>query len=122
VAKDQILELLKKSPHIKNLHVMEEKTNIGIVPPLDIDKGTAVNNLISQYHLSGAIFLGDDIGDVPAFRAIHHARENRDFEGLAILVTGEETRQNIISEADFTLDGVQETDTLLKWLVVNSPV
>jgi trehalose 6-phosphate phosphatase len=121
-SKAQILKFLKKSSHIKNLRIIEEKTNIGIVPPVDIDKGTAVNNLISQYHLSGAIFLGDDIGDVPAFRAIRLARQNIDFDGLAILVTGEETRQDIINEADFTLDGVQATKALLKWLVDNFPL
>ena len=122
MAKERILELLKKLPHMKNLRIMEEKTNIGIVPPVDIDKGTAVNNLISQYHLSDAIFLGDDISDVPAFRAIRLAREKIDFDGLAILVTGQETRQDIIDEADFTLDGVQETETLLKWLVNYCPL
>ena len=120
VAKQQILDLLKKSPHIKNLRLMDEKTNIGIVPRVDIDKGTAVTSLIQQYHLKGAIYLGDDIGDVPAFRAIRQARQNKSFDGLAILVTGAETSQDMLDEVDFTLDGVRETETLLNWLVDNT--
>ena len=121
IAKQQILDLLEKSPHIKNLRLMDEKTNIGIVPRVDIDKGTAVTSLITEHHLKGAIYLGDDIGDVPAFKAIRQARENTTFDGLAILVTGPETTQEILNEADFTLNDVQETEILLNWLIDNTP-
>jgi trehalose 6-phosphate phosphatase len=118
-AKQQILDFLEKSPHIKNLRLMDEKTNIGIVPGVDIDKGTAVTGLIQQYHLSGAIYLGDDIGDLPAFRAIRVARERQEFMGLTVLVTGGATSQSLLHEVDFTLDGTQETETFLNWLVNN---
>jgi trehalose 6-phosphate phosphatase len=120
IAKQQILDLLEKSPHIKNLRLMDEKTNIGIVPRVNIDKGTAVTSLIKEYRLKGAIYLGDDIGDVPAFKAIRQAGENKTFDGLAILVTGPETTHDILGEADFTLNGVPETETLLKWFVDNT--
>ena len=121
-AKQQILDLLIKSPHIKNLLIMDEKTNIGILPRVDVNKGTAVTTLIRQYRLEAAIYLGDDIGDAPAFRAIRQARSKKSFNGLGILVTGTETSHNLLDEVDFTLDGVQETETLLQWLVDNSPV
>ena len=120
IAKQQILDLLEKSPHIKNLRLMDEKTNIGIVPRVDINKGTAVASLIKEYHLKGALYLGDDIGDVPGFKAIRQARKNKTFGGLALLVTGPETTQDILSEADFTLDGVEETEILLNWLIDNT--
>jgi trehalose-phosphatase len=90
------------------------------VPKLDIDKGTAVTRLIQQYHLQGAIYLGDDIGDLPAFRAIRVAREKQEFMGLAVLVTGGATSQSLLHEVDFTLDGVPETETFLDWLVNNT--
>jgi len=122
IAKQQILDLLEKSPHIKKMRLMDEKTNIGIVPRVDIDKGTAVTGLIQDHHLQGAVYLGDDIGDVPAFRAIRRARENKDFDGLAILVTSPETTQTTIDEADYTLNSVQETVTLLNWLITNTTI
>jgi len=119
-AKQQILDLLEKSPHIKKLRLMDEKTSIGIVPRLDIDKGTAVTRLIQQHHLKSAIYLGDDIGDLPAFQAIRVAREKQQFMGLAVLVTGAATRQSLLHEVDFTVDGVPETTALLNWLVENT--
>jgi trehalose 6-phosphate phosphatase len=119
-AKQQILNLLMKSTQIKNLLIMDEKTNIGIVPRVDIDKGTAVTTLIQQYHLGAAIYMGDDIGDIPAFRAVRRAKSKKDFDGLAILVTGTETSHSLMDEVDFTLDGVTETETLLNWLIDNT--
>jgi trehalose 6-phosphate phosphatase len=120
-AKEQILDLLEKSPHAKKMRLMDEKTNIGIVPLVEIDKGTAVTSLIQEHRLQGAIYLGDDIGDVPAFKAIRKARENKEFNGLAILVSGPETTPATFKEADFTLGSVQETVTLLDWLIANTP-
>jgi trehalose 6-phosphate phosphatase len=116
-ARQQILDVLEKSPHAKKMRLMHEKNNIGIVPMVDIDKGTAVTGLIKEHHLQGAIYVGDDVGDVPAFKAIRRARENKDFDGLAILVTGPETTQATLNEADFILTGVPETVRLLDWLV-----
>ncbi len=116
-ARQQILAVLEKSPHAKKMRLMHEKNNIGIVPMVDIDKGTAVTGLIKERNLQGAIYLGDDVGDVPAFKAIRRTRENRDFDGLAILVTGPETTQATLNEVDFILTGVPETVRLLDWLV-----
>jgi trehalose 6-phosphate phosphatase len=120
IVKQQILDFLNSSPHIKNLRLMDEKTNIGIVPRVNIDKGTAVTSLIKEHGLSAAIYLGDDIGDVPAFKAIRKVREIKNSDGLAILVTGPETSQAMYAEADYTLDSVRETETLLNYLVDNT--
>ena len=119
-AKQQIMDLVQKSPHGKNMRLIEEKNNISIIPRVEINKGTAVSSLIKEHNLQGAIFLGDDVGDVPGFRAIRVAREVQEFMGLAILVTGSETSQATLKEADFTLNGVGETVMLLDWLVDNT--
>lgn len=117
VAKEAIMKLLSQSPHIEKLRVVEDKMCFGILPPVDINKGTPIVDLIQKYHLRSGLFLGDDKGDIPAFQAIRKTR--RDFRGLAIAVINEETPPEVINEADFTLDGVRETEILLKWLVDN---
>jgi hypothetical protein len=38
---------------------------------------------------------------------------------LTVLVTGGATSQSLLHEVDFTLDGTQETETFLNWLVNN---
>lgn len=116
-ARKAILNLLNDSPNAQKLRIITEKKVFGIVPPIDINKGTAVTNLLQQYQLRGGLFLGDDTADIPAFRAIH--KNGRNYRGLAIAVTCEDTPPEVIAEADFTLDGVQETETLLQWLTGN---
>ncbi|MDD5189947.1 MAG: trehalose-phosphatase [Dehalococcoidales bacterium] len=111
-----ILETLHRSPHIAGLRVLVEKTGFGIVPPVDYNKGDAIAALIKEHRLRSAIFLGDDTGDVPGFRAIRASRLNPDFAGLSLLVTGKDTPPEIIQEVDYTLNGVSETTTLLQWL------
>jgi trehalose 6-phosphate phosphatase len=116
-ARNAILDLLRNSPNAKKLRIIIEKKVFGIVPPVDINKGTAVTDLIRKYQLKGGIFLGDDSADILAFRAIHE--NNRNYRGLAIAVTCDDTPPEVITEADFTLDGVKETETLLQWLADN---
>jgi len=117
--KQLILDELQKSVHIKTLRIIEEKLVVGVVPPIDYDKGDAVAKLVNDYHLKSATFLGDDTADVPGFRTLRKVREKGGFEGLGILVTGPGTPAAIIPEADFTLDGVTETTQLLNWLVTH---
>jgi len=117
--KEMILDRLRKSPYIDGLRIIEESYVVGVVPPVDYDKGDAVKRLIQHNNLKAAIFMGDDNADVPGFRSIRSANANSDFGGIAILVTGKNTPSEIIKEADYTLDGVNETTELLKWLVVN---
>lgn len=117
LARNAILGLLQNSPNAQKLRIIVEKKVFGIVPPIDVNKGTAVANLIKQYQLRGGLFLGDDSADIPAFRAIH--KNTRNYRGLAIAVICEDTPPEVIAEADFTLNGVEETEILLQWLAGN---
>ena len=115
--KQAILAFLYGLPQIRQLRILPENMVIGIIPPLAIDKGTAVRNLIKERGLSGAVYMGDDTADVLAFTAIHGINNPGTFKGLAVAVTGADTAPEVSAAADFTLDGVKETETLLKWLV-----
>ena len=116
-AKQSILAFLHGLPQIRQLRILPENMVIGIVPPMAIDKGTAVRDLIEERRLSGGVYMGDDTADVLAFAAIREANNRGTFKGLAIAVTGADTAPDVSATADFTLDGVKETKTFLKWLV-----
>lgn len=44
-------------------------------PPVGVDKGTAVRQLIEEYKPQRAMFLGDDITDLDAFRMLEALRD-----------------------------------------------
>ena len=120
-AEKEILSALEKSPHAHILQIVQEKMAINILPPLNANKGTATSDLIQRYNLQGGIYLGDDITDINAFRAIRTASRNSDFQGLAIGVTGQEMPQELEAEADFTLNGTKDVERFLKWISQTIP-
>ena len=80
-------------------------------PPVEVNKGSAVKDLIRDYRLRGGLYLGDDASDLDAFRVMHG-------DGFAAVgVLGDETPGEVVREADYTLDGVSEVARFLKRLV-----
>jgi trehalose 6-phosphate phosphatase len=115
-AKTAILDALGNIPGGQELRILAGKKVIDILPPLAADKGTAVTELVRDYHLRSGIYLGDDTTDIDAFRAIHQLSGTGDFRGLAIGVVHAEMPPNLVAEADFTLNGVPDVERFLNWL------
>ena len=70
-------------------------------PPVDHDKGSAVRALVAEYHPSVCGYMGDDLGDLPAFAAVAETG------GVNVLVDhGNETPGRLRRAADVALPGV----------------
>ncbi len=117
MARKAILAALEGSPTAKRLRLLPGRRVIDVCPPVERNKGSAVLELVQSYLLRGGIYLGDDLTDVDAFKAMHSSPAGLPFEGIAIGVTGEETLPEVYEEADFTLDGVRDVERFLGWLV-----
>ncbi len=115
-ARRAILAALQKSPQARKLRIIQERKAIDILPKLDVNKGTATQDLIQSYNLRGGIYLGDDLTDVDAFRAIHTPSPNLAFRGFAIGIISQEMPENFIAEIDFTLNGVSDVERFLGWM------
>ena len=120
LAERKILNTLNASTRAKSLRVIRGKMSFNLLPPTETDKGTATMDLIREYNLQGGIYLGDDYTDIDAFKAIHTARHNRNFQGLAIGIISSETPEKLVTEADFTLNGVGDVEHFLKWMTENA--
>jgi trehalose 6-phosphate phosphatase len=71
-------------------------------PPVEIDKGTVVAELAAG--LSAVCFLGDDVGDLPAFAALDRLREHDDVATLKVVVASPEAPRALIDEGDVVVD------------------
>ena len=121
-ARQEILAAIENSPHASSLWIMQEsKYAINLLPPVRMDKGTGTLDLIREYKLRGGIYLGDDVTDIYAFRAIRAASRQPGFQGFAIGITGKEMPEKLAEEADFTLNGVDDVERFLKWLTLTVP-
>jgi len=111
-ARNQVMTALEPLADIFDLKVTEGEMVIEIKPPIDYDKGDAVERLANTHNLTGVIFLGDDKPDVGAFQAVRRMRESG-LPGLAIVVTRDETPEEVTSEADWKLNTVRGTEDFL---------
>jgi trehalose 6-phosphate phosphatase len=107
---------IEKSGPASRLRIKSGKMSLNLLPPVEMDKGTAVAGLIKEYNLQGGLYLGDDYTDIDAFRAIHNASKGPDFKGYAVAVTSREMPAKLVDEADFTLEGIAEVERFLGWL------
>lgn len=120
-AKRDVLAALENSTRAEGLRIRYGKRAVDLLPPVRLDKGTAVTGLIQEYHLQAGIYLGDDVTDIDAFRAIHDAVRRSNFQGFAIGVITPETPEKLTAEVDFTLNGVAEVERFLQWLAQTAP-
>lgn len=116
--RESILAALSRIPGVKELRLLEGRKVIELRPPLEIDKGHTFHVLAGRYGLRAALYLGDDLTDVDAFRALK-ARQGPDFHGLAVAVVSEETPPSVTEAADLFLQGVSDVERFLGWLIEN---
>ena len=89
-------------------------------PPVKFDKGTGVANLLEGLDLEAAIYVGDDLTDVDAFRAIVRlAEEGRIARAIRVGVKSPEAPEEILGEADLLVDGPSGVSELLSLLLVD---
>jgi trehalose 6-phosphate phosphatase len=86
-----------------------------LLPPIAVDKGLVVRRISQERRLRAAVYIGDDLGDIPAFEAVH------ELGGIAIAVD-EQGRvpqpglEELKSHADLVLAGPTEVHHLLSIL------
>ncbi len=95
------------------ISVFSGKKVLEVKPPLDWDKGKAVEIIIKKLKVLldieriVTVFLGDDTTDEDAFRILHRP------DGWGVFIAGEKTS----SVADYYLDSVAEVEELLDRLI-----
>jgi trehalose 6-phosphate phosphatase len=91
------------------------KMSAELHPPVDHDKGTAVRGLLDEAGVRSACFIGDDVGDLPAFAALD-AFAAGGGEAHKVVVTSAEVAPELVATADAVLDGQQAVLALLRAL------
>jgi trehalose 6-phosphate phosphatase len=82
-------------------------------PPVPTDKGTVVAELATG--LRAVCFVGDDLGDLPAFAVLARLR-SRGIDTLGVAVGGPETPPEVLAAADLVVDGPPGVLALLEAL------
>ena len=82
-----------------------------VLPPLDVNKGTAVRALLARAGLARALFAGDDTTDLDAFGAIDELEA-----GVKVAVDSAEAPPALRARADIVVPGTAGLAELLRTL------
>jgi trehalose 6-phosphate phosphatase len=87
-------------------------------PPVRIDKGAGVRSLLGRAVVRAALYAGDDVTDLDAFRALRGLlHEGALDDVLCVGVRSDDGPPEIESEADLVVDGTEGVREMLAALV-----
>jgi trehalose 6-phosphate phosphatase len=90
-----------------------------IRPPLRIDKGAGIVSLLRETDLAAAVYVGDDVTDLDAFRGLTELQEMGRLDyALRVGVRSDESPSALTDEADALVDGPEGVRDLLRALLL----
>ena len=98
------------------LDVFWGKMHLEIRAPLGLDKGYALRKVVQDHKLRSVIVLGDDVTDLDGFAALREMRDRSGLQGACIVVLHQDTPDELVRTADYSLEGVREVEDFLEWL------
>lgn len=102
---DNALRLAEDMALRFGLQVRRGRKTVELRPPVEIDKGTVLARLVRGWKLRRALYAGDDLTDVDAFRGLRRLMREGGFEGIAVAVLSPETPMELEAVADLTVGG-----------------
>lgn len=112
-----VARLLAQVAEPRGLRITHGKRVVEVRPPISVDKGIAVEELIRSRELRGAVYLGDDRTDIDAFLALRRLTAAGICRGVAIAVLHDEAPPDLATAADVTVESIQRVPELLRWLL-----
>lgn len=113
---ERLLPVMTAAARQRGLVVEPGRLVIEIRAP-GMDKGKALRTLVSEFEAGGVVFIGDDLGDIPAFKAALAVRAS----GLpALLVCSGSPEQTVLRDlVDVEVDGPAGVMRFLQKLTAN---
>lgn len=108
---DWALQWAKLESERSGLAIHPARKSVELRPPVPIDKGSVVEEVLEGLH--AGCFIGDDLGDLPAFDALDRL-ESRGLVGVRVAVRSAEAPPELLRRADVTLDGPEGALALLR--------
>ena len=113
-ARSVILAAAARAARVHGFEVSEGRKVVNIVPPVAVNKGTAVERLVRDHGLRGVVYLGDDMTDLDAFRSLRKMARGGRCRVFLVGVFGPASPDDLQLEADLVLPTVAEAVNFLR--------
>ncbi len=114
-ARKALVLALQEVASSAGLELVEGKMVVELVPRGQPRKGGAVDRLVGENELHGALFAGDDVADLDAFEALDRLRD-RGLLVVKVAVAGEDSPRSLVDAADVVVQGPGGLVELLRQL------
>jgi trehalose 6-phosphate phosphatase len=112
-----VVDLANRLAGPAGLEVRPAKMSVELHPPIEADKGTALLDLAAG--AAGVLYVGDDVGDLPAFAALDAlARRSPPVATLGVVVSGPELPEALRAPGRLLLPDQAAVLDLLDALIV----
>ena len=98
------------------LRMLPGRMVIEVKPPVEFSKADVVLRLAGEHELGAAAFLGDDVGDLSAFRALDELA-SRGVATVRVGVRSDESPPELLERADEIVEGPRATVAWLQSLM-----
>lgn len=115
-AREQILAVMSEPAKRENMKLGEGKRVVEILPPITINKGTALQRLVERFQLRGITFAGDDRTDLNGVLALERLRATG-LRTWSIAVRHVDTPEQLLEHADGSVEEVEGMMGLFKEMV-----
>lgn len=99
------------------LTLSEGRMIFEVKPPIEVNKGTALENIVRWHALDAVIYLGDDTTDVDAMQAAAALRRAETCDALNLGVVDDESPDSIRQNADYFLSDPDDVEGFFAWLL-----
>ena len=110
----QVMALAQEVAAATGLVARTGRKSVELLPPIRTDKGTVIRKWAADLH--SACYLGDDLGDLAAFRALDELA-TRGISTARIAVRSDEAPVELLQAADVIVDGPEGAAGLLRTLL-----
>lgn len=113
---NELASVMQKIAEEHGLHLTRGRMVFEFRPPVEIDKGTAFEELVNRHKLDTALYLGDDTTDVAVFVNARRLRESGRCLAYGLGVESQGTPDAVLTEADYLVQEVSGVESFLDWL------
>jgi trehalose 6-phosphate phosphatase len=112
------IDAIASRAEASGLHTHWGRKVLEVRPPVRIDKGAGIAAFLEDADVDAAVYVGDDVTDLDAFRALTEMQQSgRLRRAVKVGVSSDDGPSEITSEADIVVDGTSGVQELLATLI-----
>jgi len=119
-AQGTLLPMVQEIADERELEFFEGRMIFELRPPVKANKGSAFRELVSEFSIESAIYIGDDTTDIAALKMAQQLRKSEMCYAIGVGVISDDSPAEIAAESDLLAMGVTDVENFLAWLIQNT--